>query len=84
MQAALQKVTIGDVEVMPIIDTPVLMNPRHFVPQHADQFLADYADQADERGLFTMAITCFLVRSAGKTLLIDSGLGNRQRPGFPR
>jgi glyoxylase-like metal-dependent hydrolase (beta-lactamase superfamily II) len=83
MQAALQKVTIGNVEVMPIIDTAILMNPRHFLPQFADQFLAEYGDQADERGLFTMSITCFLVRSAGKTLLIDSGLGNRPRPGFP-
>lgn len=83
MQTALQTVTIGNVEVMPIVDTPILMNPKHFLPQHADEFLAEYGDQADERGLFEMSITCFLVRSSGKTLLIDSGLGNRPRPGFP-
>ncbi len=83
MQAALQKVTVGNVEILPIVDTPILMNPRNFLPQHADQFLEEYAAEADERGLFEMSITCFLVRSAGKTLLIDSGLGNRRRPNFP-
>jgi glyoxylase-like metal-dependent hydrolase (beta-lactamase superfamily II) len=83
MQAALQKVRIGNVEIAPLADAPILMNPRHFIPQHADQFIAEYGAQADERGLFEMSITCFLVRSAGKTLLIDSGVGNRRRPNLP-
>lgn len=84
MQTAVKSVQIGNVEVMPILDAPILMDPRMFMPEHAEQFLSEYRDQADERGLFGMAITCFLVRSAGKTLLVDTGLGGRQRPGFPR
>lgn len=76
-------VSIGSVTIAPLLDAPVLMNPRHFVPQHADAFLAEFGHQADERGLFTMAVTCYLVRSAGKTVLIDTGLGPRKRPGFP-
>jgi glyoxylase-like metal-dependent hydrolase (beta-lactamase superfamily II) len=83
MQAALQKITVGNVEITPLIDAPILMDPRHFIPQHAEQFMAEYSAQADERGLFQMSVTCFLVRSTGKTLLVDSGLGNRRRPNFP-
>jgi glyoxylase-like metal-dependent hydrolase (beta-lactamase superfamily II) len=76
-------VTVGNVEITPVLDTAVLMNPRYFAPDHADALLAEYADKADERGLLPMAITCFLIRSAGKTMLVDSGLGNRKRPGYP-
>lgn len=83
MQAALQNVRVGNVEITPLVDAPILMDPRYFLPQHAEQFYADYGHEADERGLFSMSVTCFLVRSAGKTLLVDSGLGNRRRPNFP-
>lgn len=76
-------VRVGNVEIQPVLDTRVLMNPRHLFPLVADKFLEEYGSQADERQLFEMAITSFLVRSDGKTYLVDSGLGNRKRPGFP-
>lgn len=79
----MQKVTIGSVEVTPLLDTGLLMNPHMFLPKHADQFLAEFPQLADERGLMPMAITCYLVRSAGKNILIDSGIGSRRKPGFP-
>ena len=31
-----------------------------------------------------MSITCYLVRSAGKSILVDTGFGPWRRPGFPR
>lgn len=77
-------VKVGNVEVTPLLDTPLLMNPRMFFPTQGDAFMEEFGDTADERGLFPMSITCFLVRSNGKNFLIDSGLGNRRRPGFPR
>jgi glyoxylase-like metal-dependent hydrolase (beta-lactamase superfamily II) len=79
----MHKVTIGSVEVTALLDTGLLMNPRMFMPQHADQFVAECGHLADARGLMPMAITCYLVRSGGKNILIDSGLGNRRRPNFP-
>ena len=79
----MHKVSIGNVEVTALLDTPVLMNPRQFMPTHADEMLAEYGHLADERGLMQMAITSYLVRSAGKNILVDTGLGNRRRPGFP-
>ena len=80
----MQTVTVGNVQVTALFDTPLLMDPRQFLPAHADQFLSDYAHLADERGLMPMSITCYLVRSAGANLLVDTGLGPRRRPGFPR
>ncbi|MCK9519257.1 MAG: MBL fold metallo-hydrolase [Dehalococcoidia bacterium] len=80
----MHRITIGNVEVTALLDTNLLMNPRHFMPAHADEFVKQYGDQADARGLYPMSITCYLLRSAGKTLLVDTGLGPRSRPGFPK
>jgi glyoxylase-like metal-dependent hydrolase (beta-lactamase superfamily II) len=79
----LHKVTIGKVEVTALLDTALLMNPRTFLPGHGDEFMAEFGHLANERGLFPMAISCYLLRSAGKTILVDTGLGNRKRAGFP-
>ncbi|MCZ2109155.1 MAG: MBL fold metallo-hydrolase [Dehalococcoidia bacterium] len=79
----MHKASVGDVEVMALIDAPILMDPRHFMPQYSDQFLAEFGSGADSRGLFQMAVTVYLLRSAGKTMIVDTGLGNRRRPGFP-
>lgn len=80
----MHKVTVGDVEILPLLDTGILMNPRIFLAAHCDEFLAEWSAEVDDRGLLPMAVTCYLVRSAGKNILIDSGLGGRRRPGFPR
>lgn len=79
----MRTVRIGSVEVLPLVDTYLLGDPRVFMPKHAEEFVAGYPQYFDERGLLRMSITCFLVRSAGKTWLIDSGLGPRRRPNFP-
>jgi glyoxylase-like metal-dependent hydrolase (beta-lactamase superfamily II) len=81
----METLTIGNVEIRPILDAAPLMDPRYFFPEHADQMIAEYPDLiVDPRQLMQLSITSFLVRSAGKTILIDSGLGNRRRPRFPR
>lgn len=77
------KATVGAIEVTPLLDCRLLMNPHNFMPGHGDAILAEYGSVADSRGLLPMAITCYLLRSQGKTILVDSGLGNRRRPQFP-
>jgi len=77
-------VTVGNVSITPIQDTSILMDPRQFMPQYGEQFATEYRHLADERGLMAMSITTYLLRSAGKTILVDTGLGPRRRPGFPR
>lgn len=76
-------VTIGAVEILPLLDTGLLMNPHTFFPAVAEQAIAEYPDLVDERQLMRVAITCYLVRSHGRTILVDTGLGNRRRPQFP-
>ena len=76
-------VTIGNVQVTPLLDTGLLMDPHQFMPKFAEQLLAEYSHTANDQGLMPMSITCYLVRSEGKNILIDTGLGNRRRPGFP-
>jgi glyoxylase-like metal-dependent hydrolase (beta-lactamase superfamily II) len=76
-------ITIGNVEVQPLLDTNLLMNPLGFFGSNGEAFLREYAHLANERGLMSVSITCYLLRSAGKTILIDTGLGPRRRPGFP-
>jgi glyoxylase-like metal-dependent hydrolase (beta-lactamase superfamily II) len=79
----MQTVSIGNVEVTPLLDTPILMNPEFFMPAYADGIREEYGKDANERGLLPMAITCFLVRSGGKTIIVDTGIGSRKRAGFP-
>ncbi|MGI8926141.1 MAG: MBL fold metallo-hydrolase [Tepidiformaceae bacterium] len=80
----METVTIGNVQITPLLDAPVLMDPRQFMPQHADTFLSEFGHLADSRGLMNMSITSYLLRSAGKNILIDTGLGARKREFFPR
>lgn len=76
-------VAIGNVEVTAVLDTGLLMNPRTFLADHSDEFLSEWSGRLDERGLLPMAVTCYLVRSNGKNILVDTGLGGRRRPGYP-
>lgn len=80
----MQRTTVGNVEVLAVQDARILMDPRQLFPPHAEQFVQEYGHEADERGLFPMSATCYVVRSEGKTLLVDTGIGPRRRPGFPR
>ncbi len=77
------KVVIGNVEIQPVLDTNLLGDPNTFLPKSAGRFAAEYPELVDERQLITMSITCYLLRSEGKTILVDTGLGNRRRPRFP-
>jgi glyoxylase-like metal-dependent hydrolase (beta-lactamase superfamily II) len=79
----MKTVTIGNVEVTALLDTNLLMNPRTFLPTYADDIIREYGDILDERELMQVSITCYLIRSSGKNVLIDTGLGGRRRPRFP-
>jgi glyoxylase-like metal-dependent hydrolase (beta-lactamase superfamily II) len=83
-ETSMQKVSIGNVEITALQDAALLMNPKVFMPQHAEQWLRETPELADERGLMQISITSYLVRSAGKTVLVDTGIGPRKREGFPR
>jgi glyoxylase-like metal-dependent hydrolase (beta-lactamase superfamily II) len=79
----MQVVTIGSVQITALLDAPFLQNPKVLAPEHADELAAEYRDALDQRGLFTGAVTCYLIRSAGRLILVDTGIGPRKRTGFP-
>lgn len=81
----MSKLRIGNVEVQPVLDATALMDPHYMFPQVADQMLAEHPELiVDERQLMNLALTCFLVRSGGKTIIVDTGVGPRKRSGLPR
>lgn len=75
------KLRIGNVEIMALLDTSVLCDPKSFLPRFADKLVEHHEDPLDDLPLIRQRLTCFLVRSKGKTLLIDTGIGNRGREG---
>lgn len=80
----MKTVTIGNVQVTALLDTPALMNADHFFHKHAAALRAEFSHMLDERGHFKIAITTYLVRSAGRTYIVDTGVGPRRRSGLPR
>jgi glyoxylase-like metal-dependent hydrolase (beta-lactamase superfamily II) len=78
------RVKVGNVEVLALQDAAAKMNPTWLFPQVADQLIAEWGHLRDERGLLPMSITTYLLRSAGKTILIDTGVGPRRRTALPR
>ena len=79
----MQVVRIGSVEITALLDAPFLQNPRVLAPEHAEQLADEFRTSLNERGLFTGAVTCYLIRSAGQLILVDTGIGPRRRAGFP-
>ncbi|MEX2080621.1 MAG: MBL fold metallo-hydrolase [Dehalococcoidia bacterium] len=70
-------------KVQPVLDANLLGAPGWLWPDHVEEFERECAHLLDERKLITMSITCYLLRSGGKTILVDTGLGARPRPQFP-
>ncbi len=79
----MDSVTIGAVEVLPLIDTALPLNLDSFFPDYAAQARAEYPGLVDASQLFHVPVTCFLIRSGNTTLMVDTGVGNRPRPHFP-
>lgn len=79
----MHRVMVGSVEIVALLDAVFLQNPKVLTPEHADEMAEEYRDVLDERGLCRGAVTCYLIRSAGGTAIVDTGIGPRKRRGFP-
>ena len=69
--------SIGDVEIIALLDTTLSVDPRQFFPSAGAKFHDQYPKALDEHGRLPMPITVFVIRSGGKTVLADSGFGSR-------
>jgi glyoxylase-like metal-dependent hydrolase (beta-lactamase superfamily II) len=75
---------IGNVEVLAIKDSFLNGPCRVMFPQIAEDAWLPYRRSLSDDGKhLPLSITCYLVRSSGKTVLIDTGVGAKDRPFFP-
>jgi glyoxylase-like metal-dependent hydrolase (beta-lactamase superfamily II) len=88
---SVQKFLIGDVEVLRIVEWRGPFAPaRQLVPdsgpqvwrEHEEQLAPGHWDPGTDLAL--VAVQTWVVRSAGRTVLVDTGVGrDRERPGNP-
>ena len=78
-------IRIGNVEITPVLDAEIHAPPaRALFPNVPLEAWAPYKDLMEGNAdLLPMSIGCFVVRSAGKTVLVDTGIGAKGRQGMP-
>ncbi|MFE0459238.1 MBL fold metallo-hydrolase [Kitasatospora sp. NPDC058965] len=86
-----QRITLGDVEIIRLVEwRGAFMPAGELVPdappevwqRNADWLAPDHWERESDRA--AMALQTWVVRSAGRTVVIDPGVGNgRERPGSP-
>ncbi|MFE6844857.1 MBL fold metallo-hydrolase [Streptomyces sp. NPDC057686] len=86
-----QSIVLGDVEVTRVVEWQGSIGPtRSLVPgvgaevwkENEDRLSPDHWEVDSDRAV--LALQTWVLRSAGKTVLVDTGVGNgRERPGSP-
>ncbi len=78
-------IRIGNVEITAVQDAAPQAPLRALFPDKTADDWAPYKEwNSDDGQTCDMSITQFVVRSGGKTILIDSGIGAKERPFFPK
>ena len=72
-----QKWTIGKAELIALEDTWARLRPDYFFPDVEPGAFDAYPQWLMENGRLAMSITCWLIASEGKTILVDTGIGGR-------
>jgi glyoxylase-like metal-dependent hydrolase (beta-lactamase superfamily II) len=77
-------IRIGNVEITPLLDASASGGCRALFPSVPDDAWSPYKEHLGEDGhTLTISISSFLVRTAGKTVLVDSGIGAKDRGYIP-
>ena len=66
---------VGNVEILALSDGSIRFTPSDFFPTIPEESWDPYRGDLTPEGEMIMNLGCFLLRSEGKTLLIDTGLG---------
>ncbi|MCH8870953.1 MAG: hypothetical protein IIC85_14660, partial [Chloroflexi bacterium] len=69
------KTTIGNVEIASLSDGRLRFAPSDFFPDVDADLWEPYREDLTPQGDILMNMGCFLLRSDGKTVLVDTGLG---------
>lgn len=74
---------IGNVEITPLIDATAEAGTRAIFPNVPDEAWAPFKEHLSPDGhRMPISISSFLLRSGGKTVLVDTGIGAKDRPGM--
>ncbi len=77
-----ETVQIGKVSVQAIQDISTPARPSIMFPMSTPEKLEPFQHFINERGHFTLNIGAFAVRSGGRLILVDTGIGNKNREQF--
>ena len=77
-----ESVSIGNVTVLALQDIATPARPSIMFPMSTPEKLEPFQHFINQRGHFTLNIGAFAVRSAGKLILVDTGIGNKNREQF--
>ena len=66
---------VGNVEILALSDGSIRFTPSDFFPSVPEEAWDPYREYFTPEGEMILNLGCFLLRSEGKTILIDTGLG---------
>lgn len=74
---------VGNVEIRNVRDLPWMRGaPSYMWPNVKPEQLEPYQQWLNEKGNIELHLGSFLIRSGGKTIVVDTGIGRRPREGF--
>lgn len=80
-------ITIGTVDILPMVDSHIGASASFMFPDVAEELWVPWREQHPEsfnaRGDLNLNVGTFVVRSAGQTIVIDTGYGDKPREGYP-
>lgn len=75
--------SIGSVSVLPVQDVPLSGSRPFMFPHVKEEQWAGWEHYFNPRGNLRMNVSSFVLRSEGKTIIVDTGLGDKPREGYP-
>ena len=78
-----ERVEVGNVSIMAVPDALVGGSRSFMFPHVQEESWEPWRHYMNQRGNLHITIGTFVVRTEGKTVLVDTGLGEKQRPGYP-
>jgi glyoxylase-like metal-dependent hydrolase (beta-lactamase superfamily II) len=77
-----ETISVGKVQIQALQDISTPARPSIMFPMSTPEQLAGFEHFINERGHFTLNIGAFAVRSDGRLILVDTGIGNKNRTEF--
>jgi glyoxylase-like metal-dependent hydrolase (beta-lactamase superfamily II) len=78
-----ETVTVGRATVLAVQDTPISGSRSFMFPRVTDEQWEPWRHYFNPRGNLRMNIGTFVIRSEGRTILVDTGVGDKPGRAFP-